>query len=105
MTPSRKVHGTKPMLNERITVCDGTNTCPPASAGVVNRFTPNAALWYIAAPVAALKAYRPLSFATHTAPPATMGGPNVALPPADQFGDPQLVAQGVNDGVEVLTFR
>src|SRR5439155_17827088 len=34
----------KTMLNDRITVPDGTNTWPPASAGVTKRLIPNAVL-------------------------------------------------------------
>ena len=34
----------KTMLKDRITVPDGTNTWPPASAGVTKRLIPNAAL-------------------------------------------------------------
>ena len=35
----------KPMLNDLITVREGTYTEPPASAGVTNRLIPKAALW------------------------------------------------------------
>ena len=32
------------MLKDLITVCEGTKTCPPASAGVTKRLMPKAAL-------------------------------------------------------------
>ena len=54
--PPSDVHVRKPMLNERITLPDGTYTPPPASAGVTKRLIPNEALWKICAPLAALNA-------------------------------------------------
>src|ERR1700693_774564 len=94
------------MTKDLITLLDGTNTWPPASAGVTNRLMPKAALWNTCAPVVASNAYRPPPFvAAHTSPPATMGGPNVMPAPARQSGATQGLSHGPNDGAVVLTCR
>src|SRR2546430_17433292 len=95
------------MLKDLITVSDGTYTEPPASAGVAKRLAPNPALWNTGAPVAAVKADRPPPLSTaQTAPPATIGAPKVAVPPARQFGAGQgLTEHGVNGGAAVVLRR
>ena len=46
--------GAKCMTKVRMTLCDGTITRQPASAGVTNRLIPKLALWKISVPSAAL---------------------------------------------------
>ena len=77
------------------------------SAGVAKRLAPNPALWNTGAPVAALKADSPPPLSTaQTAPPATIGAPKVAVPPARQFGAGQELSEhGVNDGADVFVLR